>query len=200
MGFVSGLLRLLGGKKKLETQLETFRQVGLVPNTGVELSDIDCWGGSEAFEEEPYSLLYSTLGQTIEREPWTPISDKCWHFDTEAIEGNGSYVSIMQNLERLAQGELKFERLEDHVDQDDNTAWLSFTINGESYKWDMVVDEDWVDPLIFTKVIELTSKYRTRGKYTCYSTGGQDVVIGYETPESLEKIVATTGLNIEWLQ
>ena len=218
MGIVSGLLSLIGCKKEsetnqamkttgsvvlqsvpFETQLGTFRQLGLVTNSGVELSDIDRWGGSEAYEQEPYSLLYSTLGQTIEREPWTPISDKCWTFDTEAIEDHGSYVSIMQNLERLAHGEIRFEEPDDHVNLDVNTAWVSFTINGDSYKWDMVVNDDWVDPQIFTKVVELTKKYRTRGKYTYYNTAGQDVVIGYETPESLNKIVAATGLNIVWL-
>lgn len=218
MGLISGLLSLFGcGDKKttdqekkttksdtmkavpFDTQLETFKQLGFTLNTGTDISDVDRWGGHAEFEKEPYSLMYTTLGQTIEREPWTPLTNKCWDFDTEAIEDHGSYITIMQNLERLAHGELKFENLKDYVEIENNKAWVSFTTNGDNYKWDMKVEDDWVDTDLFSKVVELTKKYQTKGKYTYYDTGGQDAVIGYETPETLEKIVRATGLKIEWL-
>jgi len=39
-----------------------------------------------------------------------------------------------------------------------------------------------------------------KGKFTFFNTGGQDFVLGYHTPEELEKIRKATGLDIVWLK
>ncbi len=218
MGILSGLWNFLGfnekpvngqesasktsGAKKVpfEVQLETFKRLGFNLNKDVEISDIDRWGeGKKEFENEPYSLLYVTLGQTIEREPWVPLTDRCWNFDTEAIEDHGAYVEIMKNLARISRGEIKFENLKDYVDVEEEKAWVSFTVNVVNYKWELKVDNDWTDENLFTKIVELTNKLKTKGKYTYFNTGGQDMVIGFETPEKREEIIKATGLKIEWL-
>lgn len=182
-----------------EQQMETFTKLGFKLNPGIAISDVDRWGGKKEFEKPPYMMLYITLGQTIEREPWTPLTDRVWDFDTEAIEDNGAYIEIMKNLERISQGELKFENLKDHVDVERKEAWVSFSIKGVKYHWDLKVDDDWVDEGLFTRLVALTNTLKTKGKYTYFNTGGQDAVIGYETPESKEAIVNVTGLKIEWL-
>lgn len=217
MGILSGLLSFLGFGEKLttgqsimnektnmktvsfENQLETFNKLGFTLNKNVEISDIDRWENKQEFEKESYSLLYTTLGQTIEREPWTPLTDRCWDFDTEAIEDHGAYVEIMKNLERISRGEIKFENLKDYVDVEEEKAWVSFEFKGVKYKWDLKVNDDWVDENLFTKVVELTDKFKTKGKFTYFDTGGQDAVIGYESPEKREEIIKATGLKIEWL-
>ncbi len=94
---------------------------------------------------------------------------------------------------------IKFENLKDYVDVEEEKAWVSFTVNGVNYKWDLKVDNDWTDENLFTKVIELTNKLKTKGKYTYFNTGGQDMVIGFETPEKRDEIIKATGLKIEWL-
>lgn len=215
MEIISGLLSFLGfGEKQadgqtkaktvknmsFETQLETFRKLGFALNSGITISDVDRWGGRDEFENEPYSLLYATLGQTIDREPWTPLTNRCWHLDTEAIEDYGAYVEIFENLARISRGELRFVNLKDYVDVEEEKAWVSFSINGDDYKWNLKVDDDWVDETLFTKIVELTNKYKTKGKFTYFNTGGQDLVIGYETPEGRDEITKATGLKIEWLE
>ena len=217
MGILSGLLSFLGfGEKPIkgqsitnkknnskpvtfENQLETFKKLGFTLNKNVEISDIDRLEYKKEFEKEPYSLLYVTLGRTIEREPWTPMTDRCWDFDSEAIEDYGDYVQIMKNLERISRGEIKFENLKDYVDVEKEKAWVSFELKGVKYKWDLKVDADWVDENLLTKVVELTDKLKTKGKFTIFDTGGQNAVIGYETPEKREEIINATGLKIEWL-
>lgn len=218
MGILSGLLNLLGFNEKsvngqesasgtasakkvpFEVQLGTFKSLGFNLNKDIEISDMNRWGeGKKEFENEPYSLLYVTLGQTIEREPWTPLTDRCWDFDTEAIEDYGAYVEIMQNLERISRGEIKFENLKDYIDVEEEKAWVSFEAKGIKYKWDLKVNDDWVDENLFTKIVELTNKLKTKGKFTYFDTGGQDAVIGYETPEQREEIIKATGLKIECL-
>ena len=218
MTFVRRLLNLFGFVDKKETiqtsskqtmknqhvsfdnQLQIFKKLGFLLNDGADSSDINRWSdGHKEFEESPFSLMYITLGQEIERDPFTPLTDRCWDFDTEAIEDHGAYVRIMQNLERITRNELKFSNIKDFVDIEEDKAWVSFTLNGDNYKWDLKVDNDWVDTDLFSKVVSLTNKYNTKGKYTYFDTGGQNAVIGYETAESLAEIKKTTGLEIEWL-
>lgn len=181
-----------------DEQLSIFKELGFALNTGTNKSDIERWVKQD-FLDQPFSLMYSTLGQTIEREPWTPLTDKCWDFDTEAIEDHGSYIDIINNLQRITRDELVFENIKDYVDIEEEKAWISFTFNGQNYKWDLKIDNDWVDPDIFTKIVELTKEHKTKGKYTVFETGGQDIVIGFETQETLKEIKNKTGLKISWL-
>ncbi len=182
-----------------EQQLEIFKRLGFKLNEGTSLSDVDRWGGKSEFESPRFVTLYQTLGQTIEREPWTPLTNRVWDFDVEAIEDHGAYVDIVKNLERIARGEIKFDNVKDYVDIEERTAWVSFTLRGKRYKWNLTVDDDWADPGLFSKVVELTRSLNTKGRYTYFNTGGQNAVIGYETPKSLEAIKKATGLKIEWL-
>lgn len=208
MGLISGLLGLFGcsGKTKIsnptfDQQLETFKQLGFTLNPNIDTSDINCWqGGLKEFEDNPYTTMYQTLGLTIEREPWTPLTNKCWNFDLEAIEDHGAYIEIMKNISRITNGDLIFENIEDYVDIYEGKAWVSFTCKGDRYKWDLKVDNDWADGDLFDKVQTLTDKYKTKGKFTFFNTGGQNIVLGYSTSEELEKIRETTGLEIVWLK
>ncbi|MCC1485672.1 hypothetical protein J1C55_13820 [Winogradskyella sp. E313] len=200
-----GILSLFGFNNSIpknptfEQQLEIFRELGFDLNNGTNKSDIERWEKQE-FLDEPFTLMYMTLGQTIEREPWTPLTNKCWDFDTEAIEDHGSYIEIFENLERITRGELKFENVKDYVDIEEGKAWVSFTFSGKEYKWNLEVDDDWVDTDLFSKVVELTEKVKSKGRYTYFDTGGQNAVIGFETEKSLKEIKSKTGLKIEWFE
>lgn len=218
MGLISSMLGLLGCSEKptnaqpppppptvakkvvsFEEQMQVFANLGFDLNPGTKVSDVNRWGSKKEFEEPAFVTLYITLGQTVEREPWTPLTNRVWDFDTEAIEDHGAYVEIVKNLERISRGELKFEKLKDYVDLEEGRAWVSFTLLGKNYEWDLKVDDDWADPALFTKIVEITKTLNTKGRYTYFDTGGQNAVIGYETPESREAIIKATGLKIEWL-
>ncbi|MVZ63118.1 hypothetical protein GQF63_13865 [Sphingobacterium humi] len=140
--------------------------------------------------------MYQTLGQTIEREPWTSITDKCWNFDLETIEKNGDYIDIMRHISRISNGELIFDNLKDYVDIEGGKAWTSFNCHGDSYKWSLKVDGEWVDVELFDKVQLLAQKYQTKGRLTTFDTGGQDFVLGFYSKEELESIKQKTGLEI----
>jgi hypothetical protein len=215
MGLLAGILGLFGynsnqnnktqslskSKPTFEQQFETLKQLGFILNSGTDTSDINRWpGGHKEFEEPPFHLMYQTLGQTIEREPFTPLTNKIWDFDLEAIEDHGAYIDIMKNISRITNGDLIFENIKDYVDIDEGKAWVSFTCKGEDYKWDLKVDNDWADGDLFDRVQSLTDKYKTKGKFTFFNTGGQDFVLGYCTSDELEKIRQATGLEIVWLK
>jgi hypothetical protein len=207
MRLLSGLLGLVGCNNEraghtFEQQLATFKNLGFTLNEGVNasLDIIQHLEKNKEFEVQPYHLMYQQLGSTIARKPFTPISDKAWKFDLEAIEDHGDYVKIMSNRSRISNGELFFENLNDFVDIENEKAWVSFTCRGDSYKWDLIVDDDWTDDDLFDKVQELAEKYHTKRRYTFFNTGGQDFVLGYATALELEAMRKVTGLDIVWLK
>lgn len=182
-----------------DEQWSVFKSLGFELTSETLIADFEKLKSDKLIVEQPFSHLYMELGRGLQREPWTPFTNRVWDFDTEAIEDHGAYVEIMRNLERISRGELKFDNLKDYVDIEERKAWVSFSINGQDFRWDLVVDDDWVDPQLFTKVVELTRKLNTKGRYTYFDTGGQNAVVGFETPESRAAIIKATGLKIEWL-
>ena len=184
-----------------DQQLEIFRQLHFDLNPEVDSSDIASWELDDGTaEEQPFMLVYTLLGSCIEREPFTPITNRCWSFDTEAIEDNGAYVDIIRNLERISRGALTFTDVTDHVDIDAGDAWVSFVFNGQRYRWTMRVNDDWVDETLFENIVKLTIEHNTNGRITSLYTGDQTVMLGFETEESLAEIKRATGLPIEWLE
>lgn len=183
-----------------ESQMEVFKNLGFKFNKGTSQKDILNMWGREEIEKEPFSLLYISLGAQIEREPWTPITNQAWHFDTEAISDHGDYKNILENIKRISSGELNFQKISDSVDIEKEKAAVSFELNGDKYTWDLKVEDDWVDVALFSKIVELTIMYKTKGKLTYYNTGGQDLVLGWASEEKFEKIKKETGLNIVWLR
>jgi len=204
MGLLSSLISLFScngqtnkNQPTFDETFEIFQTLDYRLNHGVEKSDVSySYAELSEFGLPPLSMTYQILGLTIEREPWTPITNKCWTFDLEAIEDHGAYIDIMENISRITNGDLIFKDLKDYVDIEAGKAWVSFTCNRDTYKWDLKVDNDWADGDLFDRVQDLAKKYNTQRKFTYFNTGGQDFVLGYSTPDELDKIRKATGLNI----
>lgn len=188
-------------KKKQNTytnQLNTFTELGFNLNQGIKKDDLLRWEGDEkAFEKDPWSLMLITLGQTTEKDPWTPLTNKCWDFDTEAIEDHGSYVDIIENLNRLSDNELKFTEIEDFVDIELDKAWVSFRLNEKEFKWDLKIDDDWVDMTLFQKIQKAIAIMDSKSHLYWFDTGGQSLVIGFFTNKEVKKIKRKTGLEFQ---
>ncbi len=187
------------GHASFDEQWKIFKKLGFELTSPGLIADFEKLKNEKLVVELPFAYLYMELGRGLQREPWTPFTNRVWDFDTEAIEDHGAYVEILKNLERITRGELQFENLKDYVDIEEGVAWVSFSVRGKSYKWDLEVEDDWVDPDLFSKVVDVTRTLDTKGKFTCFDTGGQNFVVGFETPESRDAIVKATGLKIEWL-
>lgn len=190
----------------LQAQWETFFSLGGQLNSGINKDDIfeifNFPATKEDFErsEPHYQLFFSCLGGKIDKEGIDiPLTNWCWYFDAEAIEDHGDYVRIIHDLARLTDGALTFTEVEDYVDIEDEVAWVALTINGDRYKWDLQVYDDWVDGQLFTEIVALTHKYNTIRKFTI-DVCDQGGIIFYQTPEEMEALRQATGLNIEWLE
>jgi hypothetical protein len=183
----------------LEQRLEVLRECGISLNKGRTVDELLISRKRDRYESDPLSLIVA-LGSEVEGAPWgRHFSDGLWHFDTECIEDNGAYVRIAHRLRDLAQGGLPIEDVRDHVDLEENEAWLSFRLGGQEHRWTMIVDNDWVDVAVFDRFVALLDKQSCGRRYTYLDLGGQDCMVGCATPEQLESLQSRTGLKWTWL-
>jgi hypothetical protein len=62
------------------------------------------------------------------------------------------------------------------------------------------VDDDWVDPLVFCRFVDLLAERQADRRYTYLDLGGQDCLIGCCTDEQLKSLRKLTGLQFKWLK
>jgi len=182
-----------------EEQYKIFQDLEFKLNEGVTIQDIKRWE-NDSFLKEPFSLLYVTLGQDIEREPWTHITNKVWYFDTECIVENGDYVNILKRIQIMSNNQLLFINLKDEINIFKKTANVSFVLNNKEYNIKLKVKDDWVDERLFSELVKIISKNNLNGNLTYFNTGDQCCVIGWATEKELNEIRSKTGLKVEWLK
>lgn len=177
----------------LEQQLQDLVGAGvrLLPEATTGALMVE-WSQKQ-FEERPYLLALVVLGGD---DP--PLSENIWHFDTECIEDHGAYVRIAEHFRDLAQGDLPLVEIEDYVDVEESVAWLAFKLDGTEHRWTCEIDDDWVDPTIISRFVELLSRRGTTRRFT-YLDEGQACIIGYFNPDELSRLRKVTGLDWKWL-
>jgi hypothetical protein len=186
-------------KPSLAEQLATLAGCGISPNKNFLLDQLEIPAHSEFYEKSPFTPLLCALGDDSDEAPYLPHSNNIWHFDTECIEGDGSYVRIAERLALLAGDFLRLEDVRDRVDNDEEIASLSFTFDGQKIEWAPKVNEDWVDERILSNFAELLNRKKAPRRFTYCGLFGQDCLIGCATPEQLDALRKATGLKFVWL-
>jgi hypothetical protein len=179
------------GLLTLERQIAILAECGILLPDGLSIETLVNECGLEAFEDDPFRSLIIDIGRDDLEVP----SEHFWHFDTECIYDHGDYVRIAERMRTLARGALPITNLQDHLDLDEEVAWLSFDLDGRRVRWDLQVQNDWVDSNVFTQFVKLLDRRRTGRHFTCLDLGGQDCVIGCATDEELARLNTITGLS-----
>jgi hypothetical protein len=192
--------KFLRKKLPLAEQIRIVRECGLEPNPGINLTEAIAGFAESAYEDDPFRLLLVMMGSETEDKSHRQICDSLWHLDTECIEGPGDYVRVAERMTALTRGDLRLERINDHVDLENEEAWVSFSLDGKEMKWHANIDDDWIDAGILSLFAELLATRKTEKRYTYLDLGGQDCLIGCATPEQLAKINNATRLNFTWLK
>jgi len=162
---------------KLEQQLLELAALGLRLHPGVTIDDLLYSFDRDMYEQRPFGLLLTMLGMEVEREPWgRPFCDRVWNFDTECIDGDGSYVRILGRLCRVAGATNLLTDLADHVDLGTGEAWLAYTCDGHPRRWDVEVSDDWADELTLGYVM---SDIERDGCHFYFKDNGQAMVLFY---------------------
>jgi hypothetical protein len=171
-----------------EEKLVVLSSFGLRLSSDFSVDDLlESWGRDQ-FESPGFDLVIVSLGSTEERPPWRPHCQSLWHFDTECIEGHGSYVAIANRMASMAGTSLPLENIEDYVDIQTSKAWLRFRYRGEEFTIPCAVDNDWVDPKVFGHFVRLLARSDSDKLFLCYDLGGQDCVLGCVTRKQYDAL------------
>lgn len=184
----------------LEDQLATFAASGIKLRPGHTINDLLNSYSRENFESEPYRLLAVVLGDDLEGPPYgRHFSDELWHLDTECIEGDGSYIRIANRIQNLCKGALPMQNVTDLVDTEADSGWLEFTLSNKTIHIDVKLQEDWLDPQLFSHFARLLRERAAPGNLISLDLQGQDMLLGYATPAQMKSLRESTGLNWVWI-
>ena len=178
----------------LEEQIAFLKTVGIELNPDVTIDDLLKTGLSDN-EPDAYNSLLCVLGDDDKFSP------DVWCFDAECINGSGSYIRIARRFAKLSDGTLPLENIQDEVyndGTDEDSASLFFIMRGKGYRWNLQVNDDWLDSSVFTYFVELHSRQNLPKRFIFHSMG-QEGIIAYATPEELAALNKQTGLDFAWL-
>ncbi|URJ44497.1 hypothetical protein MF628_004224 [Paenibacillus polymyxa] len=90
---------------------------------------------------------------------------------------------------------LNLNNITDYVDIQNDTAWVSFEYMNELIRWEMKVDDDWLDMEIFKKFNELIKTEQSMELYI--SILDQGCLMGYFNKEQVIEINKLTKYKFE---
>jgi len=177
----------------LEKQLARLGELGFVLRPDVEESDLTSFFASRAeMERKPFVELIEVVGCEVQREPFTPICDRFWMCDFERIEDDDSYVHDLQRLELLSGAALGVRNAVSRFDFEARRASIEFESRGGRMRWELAVDNDWIDPTFFERYDAELARRRSPVRIHQDSRDyGQSVLFGGFTREqhaAIEKL------------
>lgn len=134
----------------------------------------------ETYEDDPYSLLLSMIGSDLidENDNEVRLSKDVWSFDTECVENEEIYSTIINELVSLTRGKLQIQQVNSHVDFDNEDAKVSFILDDQKYEWEIHFEDDWIDFNLLRKIGELAIR-NDKENYFIHSNDGQNLTILY---------------------
>ncbi|TKH35740.1 hypothetical protein C1I59_17020 [Paenibacillus polymyxa] len=183
-------------KKKaiFEDQLNQLSELGIFMRVGLKKELLLEETSRSEYEEDPYNLLLLTLGGEVEvNGEFINVSDEIWYLDAECIEDHGDYARVIMQLGNMTK--LKLNKITDYVDIQNSTAWVSFEYKNELIRWEMKVDDDWLDMEIFKKFNELTQTEQSMKLYI--SILDQGCLVGYFNKEQVIELNKLTKYKFE---
>lgn len=175
-------------KKKeiaFDKQLQKLSELGISLNQGIEPALLFDEFPEQEYLKNPYQLLMISMGGEIYKDnQFVNISNQIWHLDTECIEDHGDYTAIIERLKNLTGSQI--HKINDYVDIENEIAWVSFEYENRQIKWDLKIDDDWIDPAIFDKFMQLIGN--KANKKIVIATLGQDCLVAYLNEEQLKEV------------
>ena len=129
------------------------------------------------WQEEPWTEFLRILAGPREDvdDDEVAFSKRLLHWDTECVEGPGSYCALVRALARAFEGCVTITDVTDHVDTRARTARLHYRINGADVDLTPVVDDDWLDGEVLVDIVGSIEARCDRSAYVL--SGGQDFLL-----------------------
>ncbi|MBE7896941.1 hypothetical protein G7L40_16355 [Paenibacillus polymyxa] len=183
-------------KKKtiFEDQLNQLSELGIFMRAGLKKELLLEETSRSEYEEDPYNLLLLTLGGEVEvNGEFINVSHEIWYLDAECIEDHRDYVRVIMRLENMTK--LNLNKITDYVDIQNSTVWVSFEYMNEFIRWEMKVEDDWLDMDIFRRFNELTKTEQSMKLYI--SNLDQGCLVGYFNQEQVIELNELTKYKFE---
>jgi len=188
----------------LDEQLNVFNSLGYNLNEGITKKTIlkNMAGNylpetnlEQEFKNQQFDLLYIILGG-YSVDPTTHYTNHCILYNLGFNDLGSEFTSFIQRMSVITNGELNYSDIE--LKLENGFQWLKFKVNGISKSWKlMAVGRS--DDSFFNRFVELTTEFKTKGKYTYFDNGGTDFIIDYATEDEQKQFIAKTKLKREWL-
>lgn len=184
----------------LKQQLEVLGKLGISLNPEVTVHNLSKEMKFGNFVSNDYLSLLIVMGCEFQNSDniWTNFSNNIWYLDTECIEDNGDYISVIERLIAMANGRLKINNLNDYIDIESKEAKISFELNGKFYNWELVVYDDWLDMNIFSKFNDLLSELNSDKKFYV-SAIDQSILVGFFNKIQLNEINKLIDVEFEFI-
>ncbi|QDA30117.1 hypothetical protein EJ573_03920 [Paenibacillus polymyxa] len=183
-------------KKKtiFEDQLNQLSELGIFMRVGLKKELLLEETSRSEYEEDPYNLLLLTLGGEVEvNGEFINVSHEIWYLDAECIEDHEDYARVIMRLGNKTK--LKLNKITDYIDIQNSTAWVSFEYKNELIRWEMKVEDDWLDMDIFRRFNELTKTEQSMKLYI--SNLDQGCLVGYFNQEQVIELNELTKYKFE---
>lgn len=174
--------------RSLEEKLGVLRQCGVVLSPSFTTDDMLASFDRSVYEDGGWNMVLTILGSESEDEDAHYQSKNLLYLDTECIEDDGDYARIVSRMADMTQGSLPLADVKDHIDPEDETAWVSFTLKGRTIKFDCKFNDDWIDDRILTRLNEMLQQEAPSKTFVYYDLKGQDCVLGCFTNEQLKQL------------
>ncbi len=193
----------------LEEQIEVLESLGLhVPEETVSSvrSSMEEYGMYDLVEESPYTWLLMDMGAPMYDEEWnvTGYDGDVFWFDFEGFDISTDYIHILNGMLTLAEGSCLDDVTDIREDMTDadwesgrGTVTVSLRWKGESYKWDMEMYNDWIDPGVLGVLNPFLEQEGSQESFYATGDNGQGAIVFFCTQEWAEQFTRKTGLVLE---
>ncbi len=187
---LQGKLSSVFERVPLEKQVGDFAAAGLPLLPGRTIDELlECYPREE-YERDPYQCLLFIYAIEVEAEPWGRwFTGKGWNWDTECIGDPGSYVTVLQNIERLTGEEVFTTLSDDAIAGSSGTAHITYAIKGgETRKQPVEINNDWADTLAVFAILEEIEKAVGDDRHFYWADNGQAMLLYFITDETGEAL------------
>lgn len=181
----------LESTEPLERQIAHFEAAGLSLNPGITVDDLLHSYPASGYAGDPYRLLLFVYGSEVEREPWgRRICDAVLNFDYECIEGEGSYVQIVEAFARLAGVSSLITDCQDDADLSKKIGTLTYRAHGEPRSVPFRIDNDWADPKAVMAILSDMARLAGDDRSFWSTDNGQAVILVFVNKETSKRLNA----------
>lgn len=190
--------RNTGNIVPLEIQIEKLKEIGFSLSNNLSIDFLLNEFDRSVYESDPFGCLLFTLGSEHQDFDgvWKQNSNDIFTFDTECVEDNGSYISIMKKFSSLAQGAFDICNIKDSVDFNSKKAWVSFDFQGKNYKRDLRLDDDWFDTKLIDMINDLLRISGSKKRFYTYSPD-QNLLVVFQDENGIKQLADLTTFEFK---